>query len=100
MSLPSSTVMLYVESDNLAALKTYLGIGEGYGLTQPAARRAIQWLARNEGVILDPVYSAKAMSALIAHIREGRLAGDEPVVFIHTGGNPALFAYADDLGLE
>ena len=75
-------------------------IGERYGLVTEAGNEALKLAARTEALLLDPVYSAKAMSALIAHIREGRLARDEPVVFIHTGGNPALFAYADDLGLE
>ena len=47
----------------------------------------------------DPVYSGKAMAGLIDHIRAGRIRKDETVVFLHTGGTPALFAYADDLEL-
>ncbi len=60
----------------------------------------MQLLARTEAVILDPVYSSKAMAGLIDHVRQGRIGPDETVVFLHTGGTPALFAYAADLGLE
>ena len=48
---------------------------------------------RTEAMILDPVYSGKAMAGLFAHIREGRYDRDDDVVFIHTGGTPALFSY-------
>jgi D-cysteine desulfhydrase len=50
-------------------------------------------VARTEGVILDPVYSGKAMAGLIALIRRGVIKQSETVVFLHTGGHPALFAY-------
>ena len=49
--------------------------------------------ARHEGLLLDPVYSGKAMAGLIDLVRRGRFGADETVVFIHTGGTPALFAY-------
>ena len=62
-------------------------------------REAMRLLARTEAVILDPVYSSKAMAGLIDHIRPGRIGKGETVVFVHTGGTPALFAYAADLGL-
>ena len=62
--------------------------------------QAIRLVAETEGLILDPVYSGKAMAGLIDHIRQGRLGADHTVVFLHTGGLPALFAYAEDLGLE
>ena len=65
----------------------------------PAARRC-SWSPATEGLILDPVYSGKAMAGLIDHVRQGRIGKGETVVFLHTGGTPALFAYADDLGLE
>jgi D-cysteine desulfhydrase len=52
-------------------------------------------LARTEGILLDPVYTAKALAALIDDVRQGRLTSDRPVIFIHTGGTPALFAYRD-----
>ena len=54
-------------------------------------------MAESEGIILDPVYSSKAMSGLIDHIKKGRIRKGETVVFVHTGGNPAVFAYAEEL---
>lgn len=74
-------------------------IGERYGVVTAGGREAMQLLARTEAVILDPVYSSKAMAGLIDHIRSGRIGKDERVVFVHTGGTPATFAYAADLGL-
>jgi D-cysteine desulfhydrase family pyridoxal phosphate-dependent enzyme len=74
-------------------------IGERYGLVTAGGREALQLLARTEAVILDPVYSSKAMAGLIDHIRQGRIGKGESVDFVHTGGTPALFAYAADLGL-
>ncbi len=59
----------------------------------------MQLLARTEAIILDPVYSSKAMAGLIDRVRRGRIGKGEAVVFLHTGGTPALFAYAADLGL-
>jgi len=72
-------------------------IGERYGLLTPAAREAIHLLGETEGILLDPVYSGKAMAGLIDHVRQGRIGRDETVVFVHTGGQPALFAYAQEL---
>ena len=72
-------------------------IGERYGVVSPAGRDALRLVAETEGIILDPVYSAKAMSGLVDHIRKGRIGKDETVVFVHTGGTPALFAYANEL---
>ncbi|NJO37757.1 MAG: pyridoxal-phosphate dependent enzyme [Rhizobiales bacterium] len=74
-------------------------IGERYGVVTDAGREALLLMARSEGIILDPVYSSKALAGLIDHVRSGRLGRDERVLFIHTGGTPALFAYAGDLGL-
>jgi D-cysteine desulfhydrase family pyridoxal phosphate-dependent enzyme len=74
-------------------------IGERYGVVTEGGREAMRLLARTEAVILDPVYSSKAMAGLIDHIRKGRIGRGETVVFLHTGGTPALFAYAADLGL-
>jgi D-cysteine desulfhydrase/L-cysteate sulfo-lyase len=67
-------------------------IGEGYGIPTAACKEAIALLARQEGVFLDPVYSGKAMAGLLDAIRRGDIAPDETVVFLHTGGSPALFA--------
>jgi 1-aminocyclopropane-1-carboxylate deaminase/D-cysteine desulfhydrase-like pyridoxal-dependent ACC family enzyme len=72
-------------------------IGPGYGIPTEAGMEATRLLARTEGILLDPVYTAKTMACLIDDIRSGRLAGNDPVVFVHTGGTPALFAYRDEL---
>ena len=74
-------------------------IGERYGVVTDEGRDALKLIARTEGLILDPVYSSKALAGLINHVKLGRLGRDDVVVFLHTGGMPALFAYADDLGL-
>lgn len=68
-------------------------IGEGYGLPSQAMLEAVRLTARLEGILLDPVYTGKAMAALIGMIREGRWERGQHVVFLHTGGTPALFAY-------
>lgn len=65
-------------------------LGDGYGAFTESGIEAIGLLARTEGVVLDPVYSAKGMAGLIADARAGRVEG--PVVFWHTGGGPSLFA--------
>jgi 1-aminocyclopropane-1-carboxylate deaminase/D-cysteine desulfhydrase len=65
-------------------------LGDGYGAFTEAGIEAIGLLARTEGVILDPVYSAKGMAGLIADARAGRIEG--PAVFWHTGGGPSVFA--------
>ena len=75
-------------------------IGERYGVVSDGCREALQLTARTEGIILDPVYSGKAMAGLIDQVRSGRIGKGQSVVFVHTGGTPALFAYAQDLGLE
>lgn len=67
-------------------------IGGGFGVPSDAGREALELAARLEGLVLDPVYSGKGMAALIAARREDRLAADQQVVFLHTGGLPALFA--------
>lgn len=67
-------------------------IDGGYGIVGERTRRAITTLARTEGLLLDPVYSAKALAALMTWARDGRIPKDAAVVFWHTGGTPALFA--------
>lgn len=68
--------------------------GPGYGIPTPEADEAIRRLARTEGVLLDPVYTGKAMAHLLA---TPDAVGDRATVFVHTGGSPGLFAYADHL---
>jgi len=71
--------------------------GEGYGIPTPGGLEAIKLLAEFDGVLLDPVYTSKAMAGLIAHVRAGAIDPDETIVFLHTGGTPALFAHAETL---
>ena len=73
-------------------------LAPGYGRLNEAAREAMAMAAGHEGLLLDPVYTAKAMAGLIAHVRSGRIAAGSRVLFVHTGGQPALFAYAESLG--
>lgn len=71
--------------------------GEGYGVVGPGEREAMKLLARLEGVLLDPVYTAKAMGGLIEMIARGEFSRNETVLFWHTGGTPALFAEGADI---
>jgi D-cysteine desulfhydrase family pyridoxal phosphate-dependent enzyme len=72
-------------------------MGAGYAVLTGAEREAVRLVASTEGILLDPVYTGKAMAGLIGLIRRGEIGADERVLFWHTGGSPALFAYADGL---
>lgn len=67
--------------------------GRGYGIPTVETMEAVTLAALDEGLVLDPVYTGKAMAGLIGHAREGRFHPSDTVVFLHTGGAPALFAY-------
>ena len=67
-------------------------VGDGYGVPTEASREAQTMLARREGIFVDHTYTAKAMGALIAYVREERFSGNETVLFWHTGGQVGLFA--------
>jgi L-cysteate sulfo-lyase len=67
--------------------------GEGYGLVTDAMIEAVRLMASCEGLLLDPVYSGKAFAGVIADVRAGRYPAGSSVVFLMTGGTPALFAY-------
>lgn len=66
-------------------------IGKGYGIETEASGQAAKLLARTEGIILDPIYTAKAMAALLEWVREGKFTRDDKVLFWHTGGQLAYF---------
>jgi len=66
-------------------------IGDGYGLPTQAMKEAVELVARKEGIILDPVYTGKAMAGLIDLVQKGEFQKQEVVVFVHTGGIPGLF---------
>jgi D-cysteine desulfhydrase family pyridoxal phosphate-dependent enzyme len=75
----------------------YNYLGSGYGVVTDVEREAISLTARLEGILLDPVYTGRAMGGLMDMIRRGEFGAGETVLFWHTGGAPALFAYAEDL---
>lgn len=70
-------------------------VGPGYGRPSEAGIEAVKLVARTEGIVLDPIYTGKAAAGMIRHIREGRFHAGETVVFVHTGGVPANFTWAD-----
>jgi L-cysteate sulfo-lyase len=72
-------------------------VGPGYGLPTPGMVEAVELLARTEGILLDPVYSGKAMAGLVDLVRKGRFEKGQNVVFLHTGGAAGLFAYRSEL---
>jgi L-cysteate sulfo-lyase len=84
-----------VERDDVVANCNY--IGSGYGAPTAAMNEAVLLLARTEGLLLDPVYSGKALAGLVDLIRNGEFSSASNIVFLHTGGSAALFAYADQL---
>jgi D-cysteine desulfhydrase len=68
-------------------------VGPGYSLPTPEMVEAVRMLAQVEGILLDPVYTGKTMAGLIALVRRGTFKKGEHVLFVHTGGSPALYAY-------
>ena len=72
--------------------------GSAYGATTPQAQEALVVAARADALLLDPSYTAKGFASMLKHLERGDISGDEPVLFLHTGGLPALFARTfDDL---
>lgn len=67
-------------------------VGQGYGIPTTESQEAITLFAQSEGILLDPVYTAKAAAAMIDWARRGNFAAHDTVIFWHTGGHPALFA--------
>lgn len=70
-------------------------VGPGYSLPTDEMTAAIQLFARTEGILLDPVYTGKTAAGLIGLIEQGRFRQGQKVLFVHTGGSPALYAYPD-----
>ncbi len=66
-------------------------VGPGYAIPTAEMVEAVKLVAQTEGILLDPVYTGKAMAGLIGLIREGRFAKDDHILFLHTGGSPALY---------
>jgi len=74
-------------------------IGDGYGIPTAECLEAIRMLARSEAILLDPCYTGKAMAGLVHDIRNGAIPAHGTVIFLHTGGAPALFSQPDPLAL-
>ena len=75
-------------------------LGAGYAMMGEPEREAIRLAAQTEGLLLDPVYTGRAFAGMIDLIRKGSIRRDETVLFWHTGGTPALFAYAEELVVD
>jgi len=98
----STAKLLGVDTEfSLADVQLDAGyLGEGYGVVGEVEREAIRLTAQQEGILLDPVYTGRAMAGLIGMVRKGRIGVDKPVLFWHTGGAPALFAYGAEIFSE
>ena len=70
-------------------------IGDGYAIPSREGLDAMRLAARTDALLLDPVYTSKALAGLIDHVKRGELTRDDTVIFVHTGGLPANFAYRD-----
>src|SRR5207253_5798616 len=84
-----------VAPEDVVGYDAYLG--GGYAVLGQPEREAIQLAARHEGILLDPVYTGRAMAGLVDLVRRGEFRAGETIVFWHTGGTAALFAYAGEL---
>ena len=72
-------------------------LGDGYGVVGDLERKAIKLTARTEGILVDPVYTGRAMGGLISMIEQKELTNTDTVLFWHTGGCPALFPYSTEI---
>lgn len=75
-------------------------MGDGYGVIGALENEAIAMTAQTEGILLDPVYTGRAMGGILDMIRTGKIKETDRVLFWHTGGAPALFAYSDALAMS
>ena len=72
-------------------------VGPGYSLPTSQMAEAVRMLARLEGILMDPVYTGKAMAGLIDLVRKGYFKREENILFVHTGGSPALYVYMKEI---
>ena len=84
-----------ISAEHIAANCDY--VGQGYGIATQGMVEAVRLVAELDGILLDPVYSGKAMAGLIDLIRKGHFAPDSNLVFMHTGGSVGLFGYPEAL---
>jgi L-cysteate sulfo-lyase len=90
-----AAIEVAASDDDIVAFDGYLGAG--YGVLGEPEREAIELCARQEGLLLDPVYTGRAMAGLIDLVRKGEFGKRETVLFWHTGGAAALYAYSHEL---
>ncbi|MBW1700044.1 MAG: D-cysteine desulfhydrase [Deltaproteobacteria bacterium] len=84
-----------IPKDTVTCFDDY--VGAGYSIPTPEMAEAVQMAAQLEGILLDPVYTGKTMAGLIDLVRKGYFKAGENVLFVHTGGSPALYAYIPDI---
>jgi 1-aminocyclopropane-1-carboxylate deaminase/D-cysteine desulfhydrase-like pyridoxal-dependent ACC family enzyme len=85
----------YVTADDI--ILNDVPLAPGYGQLNPLTIEAIKLAASKEGLLLDPVYTGKVMAGMIDRVRENVYAKNANILFLHTGGQPALFAYEPEL---
>jgi D-cysteine desulfhydrase family pyridoxal phosphate-dependent enzyme len=86
---------LQIADHEIIVLEDYLA--EGYGILNDDVTRALRFVAETQGILLDPVYTGKAMAGLLDLVDRGYIEKDEKVLFLHSGGTPALFPYRDGI---
>lgn len=84
---------LHIDTKDIDVRDDYLG--EGYGIVSELERQTMMTFGRTEGILLDPVYTGRAAGGMIDLIHSDEFSSDESVLFWHTGGTPAIFAYED-----
>jgi L-cysteate sulfo-lyase len=72
-------------------------VGDGYSALTGETMAALTLTARTEGIVLDPIYTGRAMAGLIAAVRDGDIAAGQRTIFLHSGGMPGLFGHAATL---
>lgn len=82
-----------VQKEDIVVFDDY--VGPGYSRPTQGMVDAVQLLARTEGILVDPVYSGKTLDGMLDLIKKGHFKDAENILFVHTGGSPALFAYQD-----
>ncbi|MCX7975056.1 MAG: D-cysteine desulfhydrase family protein [Candidatus Aminicenantes bacterium] len=94
-SIQALSLKIVIEDEDIIILDDYLE--GGYGIFSPKVTQVIKLLLQKEGLVLDPVYTAKAMIGLLDLIRRGFFEKNDKILFFHTGGAPALFAYGSQI---
>jgi len=99
-ALASDTIRMLGDAESVDADSIFVDdrfLGAGYGKPGEMEREAIHLFARQEGILLDPVYTARAAGGMLEMIRRNEISASESILFWHTGGIPALWAYAREI---